>query len=52
MALPPDNQAMTEASGATVKLGRSTRLTADIALGQWKQNEDAVHPLDHQHRDP
>ena len=43
-ALAPDNQAVTEAIGATFKLGKRSRLTADIALGQWKQNETPFIP--------
>ena len=43
-ALAPDNQAVTEAIGATFKLGKKSRLTADLALGQWKQNETPFIP--------
>jgi hypothetical protein len=43
-ALAPDNQAVTEALGATFKLGQKSRLTADIALGQWRQNETPFIP--------
>ena len=39
-SLPPDNTAVTESVGATVRLGSRTRLTADLAFGQWRQNED------------
>ena len=35
---------MTEAIGATFKLGKKSRLTADLALGQWKQNETPFIP--------
>lgn len=40
MALTPDNKAVTESVGATLKFGTKTRLTADVAFGQWKQNKD------------
>ena len=43
-ALAPDNQAVTEAIGGTFKLGKKSRLTADIAFGQWKQNETPFIP--------
>jgi hypothetical protein len=44
-SLPPDNKATTESAGATLKIGSRTRLTADIAFGQWRQNEDAFIPF-------
>ena len=44
MALTPDNQAVTESVGATLKFGTRTRLTADLAFGQLKQNEDPFIP--------
>jgi Putative outer membrane beta-barrel porin, MtrB/PioB len=44
MALVPDNNAWTESLGATVKLGARTRITADLAFGQWKQDEDPFIP--------
>lgn len=34
----PDNEAIRGAFGGQVKLARQTRLTADIAFGQWTQN--------------
>jgi hypothetical protein len=40
MALPPDNKAVTESVGATLKFGARTRLSADVTLGQWSQDED------------
>lgn len=43
-ALQPDNKATTEMVGATLKFGKKTRLTADVTLGQWKQNEDPLIP--------
>ncbi|HET7290914.1 MAG TPA: MtrB/PioB family outer membrane beta-barrel protein, partial [Vicinamibacteria bacterium] len=42
MALMPDNQATTEMVGATLKIGKKTRLSADVTLGQLKQNEDPL----------
>jgi hypothetical protein len=44
MALYPDNQAITESVGATLKFGPRTRLTADVTLGQWKQDHDPFIP--------
>jgi len=44
MSLYPDNKATTEMVGATLKVGAKTRLTADLTLGQWKQNEDPFIP--------
>jgi hypothetical protein len=44
-SLPPDNKATTESVGGTFKIGSRTRLTADIAFGQWRQNEDAFIPF-------
>jgi len=38
-ALPPSNQAWTLKGGTTLNFGRSTRLSADAQVGQWKQNE-------------
>jgi hypothetical protein len=37
--LPPSNQAWNVKAGTTLKFGRSTRLTADGQVGQWKQDE-------------
>lgn len=45
MALAPDNRAVTEAVGATLKFGSRTRLTADLAFGQWKQDHDPFIPF-------
>jgi hypothetical protein len=42
MALMPDNKATTEMVGATLKFGKKTRLSADLTLGQLKQNEDPL----------
>lgn len=44
-SLPPDNKATTESVGGTFKIGSKTRLTADLAFGQWRQNEDAFIPF-------
>jgi MtrB/PioB family decaheme-associated outer membrane protein len=44
MALPPDNDALTGSLGATLKLGRSTRIIADASYGQWQQNETPFIP--------
>lgn len=44
MALAPDNKAVTESVGATFKFGTKTRLTADLTLGQWKQDKDPLLP--------
>jgi hypothetical protein len=44
MALPPDNKAVNESLGATLKFGARTRLSADVSFGQWSQNEDPFIP--------
>jgi hypothetical protein len=44
MALMPDNQATTEMVGVTFKFGPRTRLTADVTLGQWRQDETPFVP--------
>jgi predicted CXXCH cytochrome family protein len=36
--MAPDNSATSFSLGGMAKFGRSTRLLADVALGQWKQN--------------
>ena len=36
--MAPDNSATTFSLGGMAKFGSSTRLLADVALGQWKQN--------------
>jgi hypothetical protein len=45
MALAPDNKATTESLGGTFKIGSRSRLTADIAFGQLRQNEDPFIPF-------
>jgi len=44
LSLPPDNEAVTLSGGTTLFFGRRTRLTADLQLGQWKQNHDRFIP--------
>ena len=44
MALSPDNKAVTESVGATLKFGSGTRLSVDVSLGQWSQDEDPFIP--------
>ena len=39
MVNPPSNTAMAGGLGTTLKLPGRTRVTADVNLGQWKQNE-------------
>jgi MtrB/PioB family decaheme-associated outer membrane protein len=39
---PPSNKAWTMKGGTTLKLGPKTRLTADLAFGQWTQNEPFI----------
>ena len=39
VGLPPSNEAWTVKGGTTLKFGRSTRLSGDAQVGQWKQNE-------------
>ena len=41
-SLYPDNQVTTESVGATVKFGPRSRLTADVTLGQWSQDQDPL----------
>jgi MtrB/PioB family decaheme-associated outer membrane protein len=44
MALPPDNQAITGSAGATFKLPSRTRVSADVSLGRWTQNQSPFIP--------
>jgi MtrB/PioB family decaheme-associated outer membrane protein len=39
---PPSNKAWTVKGGTTLKFGPKTRLTADLAVGQWTQNEPFI----------
>ena len=39
---PPSNKAWTLKGGTTLKFGAKTRLTADLAFGQWTQNEPFI----------
>ena len=39
---PPSNKAWTAKGGTTLKFGPKTRLTADLAFGQWTQNEPFI----------
>jgi hypothetical protein len=41
---PPSNEAWTIKGGTTLKLGSRTRLTADLQVGQWTQNEQPFIP--------
>ena len=43
-SLPPDNKAVTESVGGAFKLGARSRLSADLAFGQWSQNHDPFMP--------
>jgi len=43
-SLPPDNKAVMESVGAAFKIGQRSRLSADLAFGQWTQNKDAFMP--------
>lgn len=43
-ALYPDNRAITESAGGTFKIGKRTRLTTDLAFGQWRQDHDPFIP--------
>jgi MtrB/PioB family decaheme-associated outer membrane protein len=38
VALPPDNDATTGTAAATLKLGKKSRLGADVAIGRWNQD--------------
>ncbi len=42
VALPPNNKAITGTMGFLMKLPRSSRLNADLALAQWTQNESLL----------
>jgi MtrB/PioB family decaheme-associated outer membrane protein len=44
MALPPDNDTVTGTAGVTLKLGKRSRLGADMALGRWSQNSTDFIP--------
>jgi MtrB/PioB family decaheme-associated outer membrane protein len=44
-ALPPSSQAWRGTAGATFKLANRTRLTADVAIGRWTQNEQSFLPF-------
>lgn len=44
-ALPPSNQAWTGTAGATFKLGDRSRLSADVSIGRWTQNEQSFLPF-------
>ncbi len=39
MSLPPDNEAVIANASVMFKMSRRTRLSADVSLGQWKQNK-------------
>jgi MtrB/PioB family decaheme-associated outer membrane protein len=39
IALPPDNRSMTANVGTALKLGKRTRLSADLSYGQWTQDQ-------------
>ena len=39
---PPSNKAWTLKGGTTLKFGPKTRLTADLAFGQWTQDEPFI----------
>jgi MtrB/PioB family decaheme-associated outer membrane protein len=43
-SLPPSSNALTVMGGATFMFGPKTRLTADVAIGNWKQNEQTFIP--------
>lgn len=45
MALPPDSEALSGSVAATFKFGSKTRLSANLGLGNWKQNETAFIPF-------
>lgn len=42
LSLPPDNRAVNAAAGILYKLPRSSRFTADVAIGRWTQNDTFV----------
>lgn len=42
IALPPDNEAIRGSLGVLVKLPGRSRFNADLALGQWRQNQPFI----------
>ena len=44
MALPPENSAFTGTVGTTLKLGKKSRLVADLSIGSWKQDTTPFIP--------
>jgi MtrB/PioB family decaheme-associated outer membrane protein len=44
MALPPDNEAVTGQVGATFKLPSRSRLSADVGISRWRQEETPFIP--------
>jgi MtrB/PioB family decaheme-associated outer membrane protein len=44
MALPPDNKAITGSVGATFKLPSRTRISADVSLARWTQDQTPFIP--------
>jgi predicted porin len=44
MALAPENNALTGTVGATLRLPRRSRLSADVSIGTWKQDQTSFIP--------
>ncbi len=44
VALPPDNEAVTGTAAATVKIGKKSRVGADVAIGRWTQDSTNFIP--------
>jgi MtrB/PioB family decaheme-associated outer membrane protein len=44
VALPPDNDTVTGTAGVTLKLGKRSRLGADLAIGRWNQDTTPFIP--------
>ena len=44
LSLPPDNNAIVASAGTTLKLGKTTRLSADVAHSTWNQDQTPFIP--------
>jgi hypothetical protein len=44
LSLPPDNDAVVGSAGTTLKLGKTTRLSADVSHSTWNQNQTSFIP--------
>ena len=44
LSLPPDNDAIVASAGTTLKLGKTTRLSADLSHSTWSQDQTPFIP--------